>query len=329
MEKLFNLTGGRVYALARGGWSNGINNYSVGSIFGVNGLEFGNEPIQLWELYYEQRLFNDTLLARFGRVDLSNGFDCHDCPATFDGNTYANDETFQFLNNSLINNPTIPFTDPGLGAILHFAPVEWFYISGAVVDAKEASNESGLNTSFSGPSHVFSIYELGFMPRLSSKNGRMHGAYRAGFWYEPQAKERMDGNGKESDDVGYYLSFDQMLFKENAIEGDTQGLGAFARYGWADGEVNDVTNFWSVGAQYQGLVERRDNDVLAVGVGQGILSRHADFTASNETALECYYNMELTPWLHVSPDIQYIFNPGGDSSVNDAVVLGVRIEVTF
>ncbi len=329
MGRLFNLPGGRVYMLTRGGWSDGIDASSVGSIFGVDGLEFGDEPADVWELYYEQKMFNDRMILRVGRVDLTCGFECHDAPASFDCNTYANDEVTQFLNNSLVNNPTIPFPDPGFGVILHITPVDWWYVTAAVVDADADYRETGFNTAFHGPSNTFSIYETGIMPDFYSPKGRLPGAYRVGLWYDPQAKERFDGNGVKRDDAGFYIDCDQMVFKENAVEDDSQGLGVFARYGYADGDVNEIKNFWSAGVQYQGLIDGRDDDVLGVGVGQGLLSRKADFTASNETALECYYNMQLTPWLHVSPDIQYIFNPGGDSDVSDAVVLGFRVQVTF
>ena len=45
--------------------------------------------------------------------------------------------------------------------------------------------------------------------------------------------------------------------------------------------------------------------------------------------MEVYYNAAITPRLNVSPSLQYIFNPGGDSSVDDAVVIGVRIQMAL
>jgi len=93
--------------------------------------------------------------------------------------------------------------------------------------------------------------------------------------------------------------------------------------------VSQIKSFWSTGLQYQGLIPTRDKDVTSFGVGHGRLSRQAGFTRSNETVLEWFYNIEVTPWLHVSPDLQCIFNPGGDASVKDAVVIGVRLQMSF
>lgn len=329
MEKLAGLSGGRVYALARGGWSDGIDEPSVASLFGVNGVTVGDRPIDVWQLYYEQSLLDKALILRVGKLDLTAGFECAGCPASFDGSSFTNDEATQFLDGSLINNPTIPFPEPGLGAIVHVQPVEWWYVSAAVADARADVRETGFSTAFRGRSDVFSIYETGFTPALPSAKGPLQGAYRFGLWYDAQPKDRFNGRGAKHDDVGFYTSCDQVLWREADKADDSQGLGAFARYGAADSAVNEVKSFWSMGLQYQGLVPGRDNDVLGFGVGQGRLSRVAGFTRSHETVLEWYYNIEMTPWMHVSPDVQYVANPGGDASVKDAVVVGLRLQMTF
>jgi porin len=329
LEKLINLPGGRVYALARGGWSEGIDEPSVGSLLGVNNVPMGDEPIALWQLYYEHVLLDKKVTVRVGNLDLTNCLECCETKSCFDGSLFANDETSQFLNRSLVNNPTIPFPQPGLGALIHAEPVEGWYVAAAVADADAQATETGFNTAFHGAADTLSIYETGILPKLPSANGPLQGGYRVGMWYDPQAKDRLDGSGVKRDGVGFYTSCDQMLWKENGHKDDTQGLGVFGRYGIANADVSEIKSFWSIGPQYRGLIPTRDKDVMSFGVAQGRLSRQAEFTRSNETILEWFYNIELTPCLHISPDVQYIFNPGGDASVNDAVVVGVRVQVSF
>ncbi|GAI02413.1 unnamed protein product, partial [marine sediment metagenome] len=164
--------------------------------------------------------------------------------------------------------------------------------------------------------------------------GPLQGSYRAGLWYDPQPKANTDyaDAGKSyRDDVGFYISCDQMLAKENADPEDSQGLGAFFRFGYASSKRNDITNFWSIGFQYQGLIEDRDGDVLGLGFAQGIFSNSADttYTDDYENALELYYNARVTPWMSLSPSIQYIANLGGSKTASDAVVLGLRAQITF
>jgi len=328
-EKLFRLPGGSVFAHAEGSWSQGINASSVGSLFGVNDDAGGDRSIDVTELWYEQSLLGHKLRLRLGKLDLTGGFECRGCPVAFDGSAYANDETAQFLNGALVNNPSIPFPDNGLGVVAYLQPRKWWYVAAGVTDAQADARETGFNTAFHERSDFFSIFETGVVPHLPSRNGRLPGAYRIGLWYDPQPKERFDGRGVKRDDVGFYLGFDQMVLKENVDEEDRQGLGLFARYGLADSKVNEIKTFWSVGAQYQGLLPTRNDDVLGFGVAQGRLSRAAGFTASHETAMELYYNAQITPWLSVSPSVQYVLNPGGERHVDDAVVAGVRLQISF
>lgn len=327
LEALLGLTGGSLLALAEGSWNEGINDEWVGALMGVNDDAGGDRSIDLTELYYEQALLDGRLRVRVGKINLTGGFECRHCPVAFDGNSFANDETAQFLNGALVNNPTIPFPDNGLGVVVHLEPVEGFYLSAGVADADADARETGFNTAFRGPDNFFSVFEMGVVQHAALPCGEAPGAYRVGLWYDPQPKERFDGRGVERDDLGFYLSVDQMLHRENGEDG--QGLGVFGRFGLADDAVNEIRTFWSAGARYQGLVPDRDDDVLGFGVAQGRLSSAADFDSRTETVFELYYNCMITPWLSVTPDVQVVINPGGGGAADDAVVLGVRVQVAL
>lgn len=332
LGKLGLLDGGTVYALADGSWDDGISDAGyVGDLFGVNGDAGGNLPINLTELWYEQALLDEKLRIRFGKLDLS---------VDFDTNAYANDETAQFLNNALISTGNIPLPDTGHGIQFVATPCEWFYFGAGVADADAVGTQTGFRTAYHGPAHTFSIYEFGLTPTWDTPLGKLPGNYRFGLWYDPQPKERffndLDGRRRtiplETDDLGFYVNFDQLVLQENPqVEGDEQGLGLFFRYGYANGNVNEIDNFWSVGGQYRGLIPRRDDDVLAFGVAQGQLSeqlRLADMDPRRETVLECYYNIQLLPWLNLSPDFQWILRPGGEDG-RDAFVAGLRLQAAF
>ena len=168
-----------------------------------------------------------------------------------------------------------------------------------------------------------------FLAQFESANGPLQGAYRVGVWYDPQGKDRFTGEDVKPDDSGFYASFDQTLLKENRDANDTQGLGAFARYGYADKSVNEITQFISGGVQYQGLFEGRNNDVIAVGVGYGKISDDGDSSADAETVYEAYYNVQITKWFHLTPDVQYIQNPAGGGNPSDALVVGLRAQMSF
>jgi porin len=47
-----------------------------------------------------------------------------------------------------------------------------------------------------------------------------------------------------------------------------------------------------------------------------------------EIVFEATYQMELTPWLGLQPDLQYVIHPSGTNIAN-ALVLGARTTVSF
>ena len=329
LAKAVGLRGGKVYALIEGSWSEGLSASSIGNLFAVNDDAAGNRSIDVTELWYEQALFGDRLRIRAGKVDLTGGFECRGCPVSFDGNAFANDETTQFSNTALVNNPAIPFPDNGLGVMVHLEPLEGWYLSAAVADAQSSAAETGFRTAFHGEDRFFSIFETGLAPRIPLGGRTLQGAYRAGFWYDPQPKDRLNGRGAKRDDVGFYLSFDQVLFKEKADQDDAQGLGAFLRYGLAHSDVNEVKTFWSFGAQYRGLIPSRDDDVLGIGFATGRLARRAGYDRSYESVLEVYYSARITGWLTLTPSLQYVWNPGAVRGVGDAFVVGFRVQMAL
>jgi porin len=326
--------GGTLYAWAEGSWDSGISGHGyVGDLFGVNFDAIGNQEIYLGELWYEQSFLDDKLRVRLGKLYL---------PTDFDTNVLANDSSTQFLNSALVNAPSIPeiFQNYGQGIQFIAKPCEWFYFGAGVTDADANRLETGFSTAFHGPADFFSMYEFGLTPAFETAWGKLPGNYRFGLWYDPQPKAQFfdDLGGRRrripmrTDDAGFYTSCDQVVIRESpSVEGDEQGFGLFCRYAYAPGDLNVIEDFWSVGGQYQGLIPTRDKDVLAFGVGQGILSRNLRLTGADphrETALELYYNIQVLPWLALTPDFQWILRPGGENG-RDAFVAGVRLQMSF
>jgi len=324
LQKLLGFERGSIYMLVEGGWlyAEGIDAASVGSAFGVNADAVGNQGPVVKELYYQGPVFSNSLTMMVGKIDFTG---------VFDATAYADDECTQFLNAAFVDNPTIPFPEYSLGIVLTYDLTDSWYIMGGIADAQADRRETGFRTTFHDEDYFFYALETGITPELNSANGALLGAYRVGMWVDGQDKARFSNNKNYRDDTGFYVSCDQMILKENDDAEDTQGLGIFGRFGYANSDLNGMGNFWSIGLQYQGLFERRDDDVLGVGFAHGTFSNLASSTYNDnhENALEFYYNTQVTPWLSLSPSIQYIGNPGADKTVSDAVVLGLRAQVTF
>lgn len=331
-EKMGLLKGASFYIKARSGYSDGINPDKVGALFNTNADAFEDEPIFVRKWWYEQKLLDGKIELQIGRIQSHKDH--------FDVSLYANHEDEDFLNLLSTRNPTVPHAN-GLGAFVKVAPVDWWYVQAAAIDAQVVKRtKTGFDTAFHDEAWYNVFFETGFLPNWETPRGSMPGSYRIGLWYDPRVlpifMNTLEGRRRQryrGNDVGFYVGFDQMIWKENADRDDQQGLGIFARWGASHRDINRIGHYWQVGASYRGLISGRDDDVVGFAVSQAILSRkyreevHED--ADRETVWEWYYQFQVTPWCTVAPDFQVIQNPGGDKTDRDAIVGGVRVFITF
>lgn len=288
----------------------------------------GDESAYIDQLWYQQSLWGRKVQLRLGYLDQQ---------AIIDRNAYANSEDKQFMNTLLDNqNVIVPLTI-GQGAVLFLQPLDWLGFSIGVADGEGRAMRDGFDTAWHGTAHFFTYFQTDVKLALLGPRGPLTGTYRFGVLYDPRTKLIYSTSPDDvpddydSDDFGFYLNVDQMLYRERSE--DDQGLGVFARCGVRDGEVNQIELFWSAGLQYKGLAPGRGQDVL----GAGVYSLHAgsdyqryvnsDFT--RETGFELYYKIQVAPWLDMTPDLQYIVQPGGLRGAHDDLVAGVRARVSF
>lgn len=331
MEKIAGIEGGEFWLAIEGGWpSEGYTDSAVGSFFPVISSSF-EDQIGVTEAYWNQHLFDDKVYLRLGKLDMKGKIKLNGRRVAFDGNVYAGEKKKQFLNKALYNNRSIPFPDNGFGAIALFNPTPGFYLAGGLSDSQADEFQTGFNTAFHDEDYFLYMAEVGFMPDLLLNEDWLPGTYRFGTWYTRDEKTRFQDGAIEYNDSAFYLSCDQMLYKENDVKEDKQGLGAFARYSFADKEINPVSTFWSCGLQYQGPFEGRDADRLGFGFVQGAFSNEtgSGFTEYAERVYELYYEIKTTRWLNITLDLQYITDPGGMDSYGDVLVFGTRFHMMF
>lgn len=325
------------YLKFKGTWSEanaaGINWDKVGAsdAADVNADGSNDHAIFVDKWGFWHRLFDSRLEIRLG--DLQTNKDL------FDVSLYANNEDTDFLNQLSTRNATIPHRT-GIGAFVRYTPRESFYVQAAAIDAQSKARTTGFNTAFHDEDWFIGMWEVGWTPKFDSKKGPLGGRCRAGLWYDPTPREVFKKNvfrtgepKTDNSNVGFYVGLDQMVWKENEDPGDSQGLGIFCRYGFADEDDTVISDYWGVGASYTGPISGRDRDVAGFAVSQAIYSkeyrRYENALADRETVYEWYYKCYLTPWLVLTPDLQVVTNPGGNKDARDSIVGGVRLRVSF
>lgn len=280
------------------GTATGVNN-DVESWSDANALHIN-------EVRYEQYFAGDQLRTTLGQIDLTS---------YFDGNEFANKETFQFIA-SIFNNDiavdwggNVNFFGPGF--VLNYHPIEWIEMT---VGAFEG--DGNYQDLFD---HPFVAAEVKLEPKMEKREGH----YRFGAWVRATPHPLiLDPNRDRSKNGGFGISLDQEL---------TERLGVWIRFGTQDGRVARFDRHLSGGVQWKGLFGRAGD---IVGAASGVTFPSRDYKKAsglrqNEYYTEVYYNALIAPNVNVSPDLQYIVHPGADGAVNDIYVYGLRAQINF
>ncbi|HEX4634343.1 MAG TPA: carbohydrate porin [Gemmatimonadales bacterium] len=131
---------------------------------------------------------------------------------------------------------------------------------------------------------------------------------------------------------------------------DSGNSGAFLRIGWNDGKNEDfafteVDRHFSVGGQLSGAHWGRRADMFAAALlVHGISPDHQAYLSAGgvgfflgdgrlnyglESILEVYYRVQIGNYVEVTPDFQWIHNPGYNRDRGPAAVLSLRINARY
>lgn len=131
---------------------------------------------------------------------------------------------------------------------------------------------------------------------------------------------------------GFYLSAEHVIWKID--NGDK--LSAFIRYGQGEENISRVGEYFGIGTAYEGLLNAAIPYKLWLAVAisengnpflesQKVLGLEFD---KSEINFEATAHFQVTEWLALQPDIQYIVNPGLLPNIENALVFGFRVELS-
>ncbi|SRR5579883_88985 len=273
----------------------------------------------------------------------------------FDKNRYANSARTQFLNGAFFNAlawdyaaDTRGYTN---GAVFAYVAPVWTFRYG-VYQMPTQSNGQTLEWPVKRARGEQAEVDVqpdsdGWAVRaLVYRNVARMGIYRdalaiaraTGTVPDIRADDR-DGRRK----YGYALNAELPL----ADDGDT---GLFARYGWNDGKTEsfaftEVDRDASIGAQVSGARWHRARDRLGIAFDVNALSRdHRDYLAAGgegfllgdgalnygqEKIAEVYYAFQPFAHFTLSPDFQFIRNPGFNRDRGPAKFIALRAHLEY
>lgn len=357
----FNVSGLQIHGRGLSLNDLGNNLHTVSSIEAYRGT-------LLFELWYEQALFDKTLQVRVGQLAADQEFMISQYAGLFLNHTFG--WSTQPSADLPSGGPAYPLATPGVR--LRWFPRGDVTVLGAVLNGNPAGPGSGApqfrdasGTAFRLQDGVFVIAEVQYAWNQSEAATGRPGTYKLGGWYSTAnfADQRRNASGQSiaypltmatlgrnrRGDYSLYAVADQLVWRKPGQKDG--GVGVFLRAMGAPGDRNLINVYADAGVTWKGVLPARDSDTLGLAFGYARISDTAsaldsDVAAATGTAypvrrhesvLELTYQAQVAPWWQVQPTAQYVFNVSGGvpnpampaKRLPDAAVLGLRTQITF
>jgi porin len=340
----------------------------------ASGIE-ADRATRLWELWYQQKfLAEDRLDIRIGQMSTDQEFIVSQNASYFVNTMFG---WPMLPSADLPGGgPAYPLSAPGIRfkvrpidpvtfllGVFNGSPDRYTY------GDPQLRNPSGTSFPLNGGVLIMAEMQYSY-PSLGSmlyadQAEPLARLYKLGFWYNSErfADLAVDTTGlslaspassgiprSHRGDYSIYAVMDQMLWVDPRENDRT--ISFFARaMGAPQSDRNLITVSVNAGFTWHEPILHRDADTAAIGMGwakaghaQQVFDQSTGaFMATyypvqtSETYLEATYQIQVTPWWQVQPDIQYVFNPGAGilnpneagSKIKNELVLGLRTNILF
>jgi porin len=325
LEPMLGWSGATVFLYALGDYGHSPSGL-VGDAQVVSNIDSGTLA-RLYEAWFEQALGQGAVSLRLGLYDLNSEFDTTNTAQLFFNSSHGIGMDFSQSGRA---GPSI-FPIASLGARLRLQPTRDTYLQAVVLDGEP---EELLEIELSKRDGALIAVEVGFERLARPESSPFKVA--VGFWRYTASFQDMlhrtpvdSPSGRVGNTGGYALG-EGWLYREP--DDPSQGLAVFARAGVADQDVNPFHFYLGAGVTYTGPWANRDADCVGLAAAsaftgskyrRGMRSDASDPDLA-EVALELTYLAQLTGWLSLQLDLQYVLNPGADGGVPNALYLGAR-----
>ncbi len=345
LEKLGGLKGGSFQLSFSERFGASLSAKYIGNVFNVQAV-YGEDTYRLVNVAYQQKLLDDRVEFRVGRIAAGDDF-------------LVSPYNYVFIQNGFDGNPAgIFFNAPGMtpypnatwGALVTGRPTKRTYVQGGLYNGDPSIRDNkhhDLDWSMDGP--VFAIGEAGYQRNGLPGDQGLIGNYKVGGWYDDSqftdfnTVARGHAPSVPRGNSGLYGLFDQMLVRFGE-PGSNRGFGVTGSVLISpDQSVSQMPFFYTAGFLVRGLFPSRPADGGGFGVVSGYFSNDLQISQllaqqtnpavgvrRHETALELTYGFRfLGGALILQADLQYIIRPGGTGQIPDAFVGGFRTGVNF
>lgn len=346
MAKLAGIPGGSIDLFLVDRFGHNLNDDA-----GIPALQLTNEVygrgsiLRLTQLYYSQKLFDDRLELKGGRLPVGNDFFFGQCE--FINLTFCGGQPGNILGGYIYNFPVSQWA-----GLIHYNLTREVQFSIGVYDSNPGyltTSDFGVYGSLGIPdstpaSGVLVPVELTWRP-----GGRLNGTWRLGGWYDdastidgglPGIITTIPGTGGVptqtlGDQRGRYGVYESILQRLTNEDGGARGWYASLNTSVADHRTSYQDYQIAFEIKHTGTFAWRPQDEVGFAVGTTHVNSAAlnPNAGGNEVPIEAWYGWQPTGWLNLKFDVQYVINPGGRGfnaaglKTDDAWILGLRTAV--
>ena len=300
----------------------GAPNDFAGTLQGVDNIEVGRQAVRLYELWVDAPV-GEHLSILAGLYDLNSEFYATESAGLLIAPPFGIGSE---LASTGVNGPSI-FPSTALALRVNLTG-EAGYVRAAALNARASvpGDPDGVDTDFEDGALV--IAEAG------RRSGA--GSLALGLWrYSSEQDDLRDltpgGDPVRRTAQGAYLLAERVMLGDD----DGRKVTGFVRLGVSDRRTSPFSGGWQAGVLVERVFAGRPDSALSVGLQQGLLSsRGQDLIAAGgvdpadaESGIEITYTDRLTDRVTIQPDLQVVFDAGGDRAAEPRVVFGVRLTI--
>ena len=308
---------------------------AVGDLHGTSSIYAGGDSFRIVEAWYEHSFPYSHSSALLGIHDFNGEFYVSEYANLFMNGIFG---MGQILNAGSDAGPST-YPVPTMGFRFKAELTEQIYFQAAIYDAAPTDEafDKVIEAKLPSNDELFFVTEFGMTNKEPGENGYFKAGL--GLWYfrintsgalisgdeEAGTATYMLGNESKPGTGGVYVLAEMSIGEK---------LGIFFKHGRGRQEYNQYAQFYAAGLNYTGLIPGREEDVLGFGLvhtrqSAAYLEATNNSTFIAETAFEITYTTNLTDWLSIQPDFQYIQQPNMSLDLPNTMVVGVRISAGF
>lgn len=292
----------------------------------------GYEMFRLYQAFYDQNL--GATDVRVGIYDLESEFSTTKPMSLFlsknlTWNT-ALDQSGTMPQNGVVGPGNYPYTPLAVRVRQTFSH-DWSVQAVVANGVADNPRNQSLNGVVFAPKYgLLFMAELDYTPTSRTK-------VMAGLWgltSRLPANDLMNSSGAPRQvygEEGGYIGGATRLTSEPG----RRGLDGFFTLGLSSPTSTNTAESLNGGLVYTGLLAARPTDKLGLSFNENVAPtsyKQAQIAMGNgfqnfETSFELTYRAQLTPWLTVQPDVQYIIHPGYDPTHRNDLAIGLHFEI--